>query len=155
MASCRYKRNKFVQQIGLTVVGAVKLQVRSTQIPWRAISCTGKLSYFQSSGRQLTSLSTKSRPSEKTDFVRTTHRGRCGGTRVQQGGSERSKSSWSCHFPRDNTSTSPHLCSFVREVKSNICFLHNYYHWFRNRFLGQVFNFLVCVFVTEITELTN
>ena len=111
------KCNKFVQQIGLlTVVGVVKAKSHcSSEIGPnsldRAISCTGKLSYFQSSGRQLTSLSTKSRPSEKTDFVRITHRGRCGGTRVQQGGSERSKSSWSCHFPRDNTSTSNHLTS--------------------------------------------
>ena len=51
--------------------------------------------------------------------------------------------------------TSPHLCSFVGEVKSNICFLHNYYHLSRNGCLGQVFNFLVCVFISEITELTN
>ena len=69
LARCRYKRNKFVEQIGLKVVGAVKAK---SLFKWDrpkfqvgAISCTGKLSYFQSSGRQLTSLSTKSRPSKR------------------------------------------------------------------------------------------
>ena len=69
LARCRYKRNKFVEQIGLKVVGAVKAK---SLFKWDrpkfqvgAISCTGKLSYFQSSGGQLTSLSTKSRPSKR------------------------------------------------------------------------------------------
>ena len=69
LARCRYKRNKFVEQIGLKVVGAVKAK---SLFKWDrpkflgAISClSGKLSYFQSSGRQLTSLSTKSRPSKR------------------------------------------------------------------------------------------
>ena len=106
LARCWYKRNKFVEQIGLAVVGVVKVfKWDRPKFLGGAISCTGKLSYFQSTGRQLTSLSTKSRPSEKTDFGRTTHRGRCRGTRVQREGSERSKSSSSCHFQRANNVT--------------------------------------------------